>query len=60
MKIFRPVNPDSRMPSWLQAHTKENFIWQTAMAVLLIGGMNAYNEYKNRKFLKEWEASNPE
>lgn len=60
MKIFRPANPDSRMPSWLQAHTKENLIWQIAMAALFVGGMNAYEYYKHRKFLKELEASNPE
>lgn len=25
---WKPVNPDSRLPGYLQNHTKENMIWQ--------------------------------
>lgn len=42
MAIFKPADPSRRMPVWLQAYTKENFIWQIKLAVVYLVGIYAH------------------
>lgn len=43
---------NSRTPVYLHNGTKENLIFQLALAVVLCGGMIAYDEWKDRKQLR--------
>jgi len=40
---------NARTPVWLHNGTKENLIFQIGTAVVLIGAMTAWDEYKNRR-----------
>lgn len=48
--MFKPADPTRRMPSWLQNHTKENFIWQLAMTAVVLGGFAVKDKYDEWKF----------
>lgn len=54
MQIFKPADPSRRVPTYLQAHTKENFIWQLKMTVLLIVGMQVKDRIEERKWRKKY------
>lgn len=45
---WKPVNPDSRLPGYLQNHTKENMIWQLKLTGLMIAGIWIW-EYVSEK-----------
>jgi hypothetical protein len=50
--MFKPADHTRRTPAWLQSRTKENVIWQLAMAALLLAGMYAkdyYDEHKEKQ-----------
>jgi hypothetical protein len=53
--MFKPANPDLRRPAYLQAHTKENMIWQLKLSGLLLIGfiladkVSELREKKRRK-----------
>ena len=51
--MFKPANPNSRIPAALQAHTKENFVAQIAVSVTFIVVMYAVESYKDRKFYRQ-------
>lgn len=40
---------NARTPVYLHNGTKENVIFQLALTVVLVGGMIAYDEYKERR-----------
>ena len=44
---------NSRTPVWLHNGTKENIIAQLGATVILVGGMIAYDELKDRRALKK-------
>lgn len=56
--MFRPADPSRRIPVYLQAYTKENFIWQLKLTGLLFAGTYAWacieakREEKKRKNLR--------
>lgn len=52
--MFKPANPNSRIPAVLQAHTKENIIFQLALSAVLLGGMIAKDLYEQRQFAKRY------
>ena len=54
MRIFKPADASRRVPTYLQAHTKENFIWQLKMSVLLIAGLEIKNRIEDRKWRKKY------
>lgn len=47
---FKTADPTRRIPTYLQAHTKENLIWQLKLTAVLMVAMEAYNWYDERKF----------
>lgn len=55
---FKPANPDSRLPSFLQAHTKENIIFQLSAMVILMLAMGLKDEYDMRQMEKRLAYSN--
>lgn len=53
--MFRPANPSSRRPAWLQNGTKENVIWQLKLAVLYIAGISLKDWYEERKLKNKYK-----
>mgnify|MGYP003451308513 CR=1 FL=1 len=51
--MFKPVNHDSRIPSVLQAHTKENIIAQLAAVGVFLAYMWIKDAYKEKKLREE-------
>jgi hypothetical protein len=51
--MFKPVNPDSRFPAFLQNGTKNNIIFQLTLTVVLIGGMTLKDWYEQRQWDKQ-------
>lgn len=51
--MFKPANPNSRIPAVLQAHTKENIIFQLALTVVFIGGMTLIDVVQERRETKK-------
>ena len=53
MLNWKTADPSRRIPVYLQAHTKENFIWQLKMTVVVTAGLMAYtyieDEIEERK-----------
>lgn len=49
--MFKPANPNSRIPAILQKNTKENIIFQLALTAVFIGGMIL----KDRAEQRRWE-----
>jgi hypothetical protein len=50
MKLnWKPVNPDSRLPGYLQNHTKENAIWQLKLTAVFIAGMWIYDYVQTKR-----------
>lgn len=43
---------NAHTPVYLHNRTKENLIFQLALTVVLVGGMIAYGEWKDRKALR--------
>jgi hypothetical protein len=58
--MFRPVNPDSRLPSYLQNSTKENVAAQLAVVAVFIAGMWIKDAYEEKKLRKQYESDTPE
>lgn len=54
MQIFKPADPTRRIPTYLQAYTKENYIWQLKMAVLVIVAMEVKERIEERKWRKKY------
>lgn len=57
---FKTADPSRRVPTYLQAHTKENLVWQLKLTALLfawIGIRGAYDEYQWRKKMKKYRKS---
>jgi hypothetical protein len=50
--MFQPVNPDSRLPSYLQNSTKENVAAQLAVVALFIGGIWVKDAIETKRFKK--------
>ena len=45
---FKEADPTRRTPVYLQNHTKENFVWQLQLGVVMLVGLwvSAYSETK--------------
>lgn len=64
MDIFKwkPVNPDSRLPGYLQNHTKENMIWQFKLLGVLFIGIWIYSYIEERREKRKhaaWKKTQP-
>lgn len=53
--MFKPANPNSRIPAVLQAHTKENIIAQLTLTVVFVGGMILKDVIEERREKKQRE-----
>lgn len=49
---------NARTPVYLHNRTKENFIFQLALTAVLVGGMIAYDQWKDRR--EEKKLNEPE
>lgn len=47
--MFRTADTTRRTPVYLQAHTKENLIWQLKMTVLMFVGIGLKDWYDKKK-----------
>ena len=55
---FRTADPSRRIPTYLQANTKENIVWQLKLTGLLfvyILGRGVYDEWQWRRKLKKYK-----
>jgi hypothetical protein len=59
MQIFKPADATRRVPTYLQAHTKENFIWQLKLSAVLIAGMIVRDRLEERKWRKKYGITPP-
>lgn len=50
--MFKPVNPNSRIPAFLQNGTKNNIIFQLALTAVIVGGMILKDVYEERQWEK--------
>lgn len=50
--MFKPVNPNSRIPAFLQNGTKNNIIFQLTLSVVLLGGMILKDLHEERQWEK--------
>jgi hypothetical protein len=53
---FRHADPTRRIPTYLQAHTVENLVWQLKLTAVLIAGYVVYETVKDRRNQKKLEA----
>lgn len=49
---WKPVNPDRRLPGYLQAHTKENLVWQLKLTAVFLVVMIAVDKIQEKRRLK--------
>lgn len=57
MRIFKPADTSRRLPTYLQAHTKENFIWQLKMAVLFIVAREVKEKIEERRWRQKYDTT---
>ncbi len=55
MRIFRTADPTRRTPTWLQARTKENFVWQLKVSAIGMLLLLAYDWWTTRRYDQEIE-----
>lgn len=58
--MFKPANPDSRIPAALQSRTKENAIFQLTLMVVFLGSAYAWEALEQRKLRKQRELATPD
>ena len=52
--MFKTADPTRRVPTFLQAYTKENFVFQLTAATLLIVGCAVKDEIQERRLIERW------
>lgn len=50
---------NSRTPSYLHPHTKDNLVWQLKLTGVLLAGMVAKDYYDERQFQKRLRTDDP-
>lgn len=55
--MFKTADPTRRTPTWLQAGTKENIIWQLKMTVLVVAAIEAKSRYDDYKLKKNAQSN---
>lgn len=53
--MFKSADPSSRIPAVLQANTKENLVFQLALAAVFVGGMMVKDVLEERREIKRLE-----
>lgn len=53
--MFKSADPSSRIPAVLQANTKENLVFQLALASVFVGGMMVKDVLEERREIKRLE-----
>lgn len=53
---FKVADPTRRMPVYLQAHTKENLVWQLKLTAVIVGALFVKGVLDERRAKKEQES----
>lgn len=51
-KMFRAADPTRRTPTYLQAYTRENAIWQLKLTGIILLGLYLWGEYEDYQWAK--------
>lgn len=52
--MFKHADPTRRMPTYLQAHTVENLVWQLKLTGVLLVGIIVYETIQERREQKKY------